>query len=144
MLLCASATGRPPRAHDVYVPGARISARMTHAYPPGNRHAAPASDSAIARRGKLSRGESECLAGRLAHRASTGRPLACGLLCFHASRAMPTSQPSTAAGGVPDGIIAFVLAVVLAAAAGWAMRASVQHVATRRLALLTSGDVPFK
>jgi poly-D-alanine transfer protein DltD len=57
---------------------------------------------------------------------------------------MPTSQPSTASGGVPDGIIAFVLAVAIAAAAGWAVRVSAQHVATRRLALLTSGDVPFK
>src|SRR5690242_8065622 len=57
---------------------------------------------------------------------------------------MPTSQPSTASGGVPDGIIAFVLAVAIAATAGWAVRVTAQHVATRRLAVLTAGDVPFK
>src|SRR5690348_739081 len=57
---------------------------------------------------------------------------------------MPTTQPSTAAGGVPDGIIAFVLALALAATAGSAVRVSAQHVAARRLPLLTSDNVPFK
>jgi len=57
---------------------------------------------------------------------------------------MPTIQRSRAPGRVPDGIVAAVLACVIAGTAGWSMRAYVRHLADRHLALVTTGDMPFK
>src|SRR5438034_4023412 len=57
---------------------------------------------------------------------------------------MPTIQRSRAPGRVPDGIIAAALACAIAAVAGQGMRAYVRHLADRHLALVTTGDMPFK
>src|SRR5437867_10842512 len=57
---------------------------------------------------------------------------------------MPTIQRSRAPNRVPDGIVAAVLACVIAGTAGWSMRAYVRHLADRHLALVTTGDMPFK
>src|SRR5437773_2352917 len=57
---------------------------------------------------------------------------------------MPTIQRSRAPGRVPDGIVAAVLACAIAGTAGRSMRAYVRHLADRHLALVTTGDMPFK
>jgi D-alanine transfer protein len=57
---------------------------------------------------------------------------------------MPTIQGSRASGRIPDGVVAAALALAIAGTAGQAMQAYARYVAGRHLALVTTGDVPFK
>ena len=52
--------------------------------------------------------------------------------------------PARAPGRVPDGIVAAVLACVVAVGGGRGLQTYVRHLADDRLALVTTGTVPFK
>src|SRR5262247_1958629 len=73
---------------------------------------------------------------------AAGRGMAVAVSPF--ARAMPTTQRSNAPGGVPDGVVAALLALAVAAAGGRCMEAYVRQLSDRHLPAVTRGSVPFK